>query len=204
MAVSACYARVCLRAEGVSCLCRRTRAICAALTRHRQVGGGRGMKEQREELPYQQLAILSASKQRAHASLPACRLTYKPERVSWEINKWIIEKEKKRRKQNKNTIINKYAQQFFNSFRFAFALNFQRAHSKRNGNGTTPCCMSERASLVVVLLSLTRARALSHTLTQQRRLAGRSYVSLWMCMWIRVCVNVSKRQRCRQAARITT
>lgn len=47
-----------------------------------QTGGGRrGMKEQREELPYQQLAILSASKQRAHASLPACRLTYKPQNV---------------------------------------------------------------------------------------------------------------------------
>lgn len=45
-------------------------------------GRGWGMEEQREKLPYQQLAILSASKQRAHASLPACRLTYKPERVS--------------------------------------------------------------------------------------------------------------------------
>lgn len=44
-------------------------------TRDGQRGVGRGEWKSSGELPYQQLAILSASKQRAHASLPPALLT---------------------------------------------------------------------------------------------------------------------------------
>lgn len=72
MAVSGLYACSSLSpSRGVSCLCRRTRAICAALTRQRGgTGKGQGMECKWRELPYLHLAILSAFKQRAQLPFP--------------------------------------------------------------------------------------------------------------------------------------
>lgn len=66
----------------------------------------------------------------------------------------------------------------FSFARFAFSLNFQRAHSKRNGNGTTPCCMSERASGGCFTLSHARARSLALTHTHMHT-NSHSHCAYW-------------------------